>query len=320
MMLPLPTVSDVDVNAERLKDVERDRTRPLPNIAGAAVDALKVGAAVTEMSEQERLRAEARQFQTEYVDKGWEGAQALWQKSGADPTMDPKFWRTAPNATPSAWFEALGKKADETKKKEAVSKYETLVASGTATPAELSAAEIAAGKAVSPEKGLDAIKATADRGFKAEENTKAVTSREKIASLRAAATRVAASIRSALTTAKDAGVIAAIERENGRLADIEAEISDAEANTDMSSVAVRRLTDRLGREASVINSRISSFTAKVSDPSKIPNGVRKPDAPAAADAEAESARGAIKLGAPPTAVYDRYLKNTGKRHPDDTRK
>ncbi len=195
MMLPVPTVSDIDVNAERLKDVERDRTRPLPNIAGAAVDALKVGAAVTEMSEQERLRAEARQFQTEYVDKGWEGAQALWQKSGADPSMDPKFWRTAPNATPSAWFEALGKKADETKKKEAVSKYETLVASGTATPAELSAAEIEAGKSVSPEKGLDAIKATADRGFKAAENTKNITSREKIAHDRSEAAKEAARIR-----------------------------------------------------------------------------------------------------------------------------
>src|SRR5690606_27450973 len=85
MMLPLPTVSNIDVTAERLKDVERDAARPLPDLAGGATKALQVGAAAVEMGEQDKARQEAQWFQKEYVDKGWEGAEKLWQETGADP-------------------------------------------------------------------------------------------------------------------------------------------------------------------------------------------------------------------------------------------
>jgi len=110
MMLPLPTVSNIDVTAERLKDVERDAARPLPDLAGGATKALQVGAAAVEMGEQDKARQEAQWFQKEYVDKGWEGAEKLWQETGADPSMNPAYWRSAPNAAPGAYFEMMGRK------------------------------------------------------------------------------------------------------------------------------------------------------------------------------------------------------------------
>lgn len=127
MILPLPTVSNIDVTAERLRDVDRDAARPLPDIAGTAMKAIQTGAAVQEMGEQERRRQEADWFQKEYVDKGWEGADKMWKEMGSPSDMNPAYWRTAVGDAPAKYFEALGKKMEEKKESTLANEYASTI-------------------------------------------------------------------------------------------------------------------------------------------------------------------------------------------------
>ncbi len=123
MMLPLPTTSEIDTTAEQLKDIERRRSAPVPNIAGAAVDAIKVGSGVQQIADANDARAQAQWFQKEYVDKGWEGYEKLWKESGAPAAAAPQIVRQAYNDSPVAAFKYLGELGEKAKAKEGTEAY-----------------------------------------------------------------------------------------------------------------------------------------------------------------------------------------------------
>ncbi len=252
MSLPAPTVSGIDVNAERLKDVERRRAAPAPNIAGAVRDAVTVTNAVTEMSEAEKARQQAQWFQKEYVDKGWEGYEKLWQESGAPPAADPKIVRQSIGDSPVAAFKYLGELGEKVKAKAATEAYNKTLTGDDAA---------AAAAGVKPET------------IYTEKNKRATVadktaSAEKIAGIRKAATLAAKGAAEALANAKDAGVIAAIEKETARQTDINADIDATEADPDMTEGAKRRKIDQLTRDLSASSSRVSGYLTRVKDVAK----------------------------------------------------
>ncbi len=271
MSLPAPTVSGIDVNAERLKDVERRRAAPIPNIAGAAKEAIVVSNAVTEMTEAQKAREQAQWFQKEYVDKGWEGYEKLWQESGAPPAADPRIVRQSIGDSPVAAFKYLGDLAEKAKAKEAEVTYKATLTGDDAA---------AAAAGVKPEKIYEEKNkrnAVADKAASA----------EKIALIRKAATAASKAAADALAAAKDAGVIAAIEKETKRQADIDAEIDAIESDPDMVTGAKRRKIDQLSRDLSASASRVSGYLTRVKDVAKATDiidegGKKDPPPPASA--------------------------------------
>lgn len=340
-MLPLPTVSPIDTTEAALSDIERQRALKAPNIAGAVTDAVNTGLAVnkaaqdqadaqTARTDAQAARERAQWFQKNYVDQGWEGYNKAWQEAGSPAEADPRFVRKAVGDAPTDAFAFLHTVVDKNDAKKAISDYETALKDKTKTPEELSALAIAAGKSVSLEKGLEAIKSEADRTSREAYEAAKLKTAKTIADVRANATKTAASIRAALASATDAGVIAALTRENDLQdkwdADLKA-IEDKRAAMTPSQVILDKSGDaeiaRINREMAASNARVTGLVAKVRDVTKIPEHIRKPDSPTDDKntiAEAAAATAAIAAGAPATAVYDRYLQTTGKRHPDDKRK
>lgn len=125
MMLPLPTTTDLDVTAEKLKEVERDRRQGAAglDIAGAAGAAQQAAANSTAMSEHATEREQAQWFQQNYVDKGWQGAEALWKELGSPGELNPRYARTSPDAAPATWFQMAAKYKDVKKDEAGAEKY-----------------------------------------------------------------------------------------------------------------------------------------------------------------------------------------------------
>lgn len=256
---PPPSASNLDVSAEQLRDVERRRTAPAPDLAKAGMDALRVGSAVVEISEAQKARQIAQEFQKNYVDKGWEGYEKLWQEAGAPPAAAPQVVRGAYGDSPAAAFKYLGELNERATTKAAMDKYKS-----TLTGEDRAAAEAG----VKPEKIYE------EKNKRAALSDK-TASAEKIAGIRKAATIAAKAATAALADAKDAGVIAAIEKEVDRQADIRADIDEIESDPDMSGTAKRRKIDQLTRDLSASDTRVSGYLTRVKDVGKATEIIEK---------------------------------------------
>lgn len=272
MPLPLPYAPNIDVDAERLRMAREQGARPPVDVGASVAPAISGALALQQALDDKNKKEAARIVQQEYIDKGLDGARKAWEEAGSPAGKNPDAY-FFPNMTTEQTRDAgvaYLKDLTDWKTKDTETKGRGEFAK--------SYLERGGDKAVAAgvESGILKPETVITEEGKSKREKEASDNREKIASIRAVATKTAASIRQALQENKDAGAVAAIERENQRLADIEAEITSAESDTTMSSGAIRRLTDRLNREASSIDSRISAYMTRVSDPSKIPVGIRKP--------------------------------------------
>lgn len=301
MILPLPTVSNIDVTAERLRNVDRDAARPLPDIAGTAMKAIQTGAAVQEMGEQERRRQEADWFQKEYVDKGWEGADKMWKEMGSPSDMNPAYWRTAVGDAPAKYFEALGKKIAEKEEKKNIKAY----AAEEADPA----LRIALESGILPVKDHITEKGRNDRS-RAE-----IASREKIASVQNTLKRAEIDLKRAESSGAAGVSTDALKVFNAQLKDYGdkiAALAKKQAEGKFIPEIDGKVLQGLITKSNDTQAKINQITLKTGKSSV-------EDAPPPAN-DVEEARKAIADGAPSVKVYDRYYKDFGKRHPDDKRK
>lgn len=304
MILPLPTVSNIDVTAERLRDVDRDAARPLPDIAGTAVKAIQTGAAVQEMGEQERRRQEADWFQKEYVDKGWEGADKMWKEMGSPSDMNPAYWRTAVGDAPAKYFEALGKKAEE----KAAAERRKAFAAGEADPAVKAALE----------SGDLPVKDYIVEGGRDKRSRADIDSREKIAEARNTIERTKIDLKKIEGSGTSGATQAALKVFNDQLKDYGekiAAIAKKQAAGEFIPEIDGKVLSGLITKSNATQAEINRITAKTGK-----TGREEAVTPPQDSDSVEEARKAVAAGAPSTKVYDRYREKFGKRHPDDKRK
>ncbi len=296
MALPLPYAPNIDVGAERLRMAREEAAQPSVDVTAGVGPAFQGAMALKDVLEKGEKAEAAKIFQRDYLDKGLEGAKKLWEDAGkpAESAPDHYFYQgMTPEETSKAVLlyakDLTGWRADKAEETGATA-YADARSKGIkqddgtykpATQEELDALEVS----VAPKgKKLEAVKGVADRAETRKLTGDKLKVQNDIATLRATTAKAVKGMENTLRTTKDAGVIKAIESNNDRITEVNAETDRLEgvlagmslyqqANDKVIAPKLRALE----REVAAINAQNAGFTARVSDPSKIPSAIKKPE-------------------------------------------
>lgn len=155
MALPLPTVPNIDVTAERLKDVDRsyEMAPKKTGLAEGVLAGVQTGEAMNQTIENMDKRERANTMQ-KILDAGWPAYEEAWKAAGSKPGLSPDLLKGVPDGLILGW-KGVSEENQSAAANKAVEAYNAVLADPNATEQERTAARIRAG--VASGKGFETV-------------------------------------------------------------------------------------------------------------------------------------------------------------------
>ncbi len=312
-MLPLPYAPNIDVDAERLRNVDREAARPAIDVGAGLAQGIATGMTMQKALQEDNKKAAAELFQKEYLDKGNEGIAKMVAEAGDAAKGFPVQAYQIPAGTPPdkardmvllAAKDLTGYR-EKAKKDASTAAVIAGAADGTKTAAQLATLSGDAGAII-------------EQTAKSEERTAKALEKDEERKLREQMKKDDRSWDKTMATFR-----AGLERDTkaGKATVQITDDLDALKNlaaTRAGYAGKNRLTDTDKIEYADVVRQMSILGERIAKAKR--DGAVAPKDDATVDQSAEDARTAIANGAPADAVYDRFKSLSGKRHPDDKRK
>ncbi len=312
-MLPLPYAPNIDVDAERLRNVDREAARPAIDVGAGLAQGIATGMTMQKALQEDNKKAAAELFQKEYLDKGNEGIAKMVAEAGDAAKGFPVQAYQIPAGTPpdKARDMVLLAAKDLTgyREKAKADKINSDVSAAAKDPTKTStdlaaitgdAPTIIGAKQKEEERAGKALEKDAERALR-EQIKKDDRSWDKtMATFRAGLEREAKAGKATTQIADDLAELKTLNEKRAKYA-------VKEFLTDVDKIEYADVV----RQGSILKERIARAKK---------DGAVAPKDDGTVDQSAEDARTAIANGAPADAVYDRFKSLSGKRHPDDKRK